>query len=278
MPAAIAHRTVLLGASALSFAFVTIAYVLFETPGLGIGHFFYLSIALAALSGNSLVGGGSGLVATALFGVGVALAPGLQTHEFVTLSTVIRGITFVSGGMLIGYFASHNRRLVEQLRELAGRDHLTGLRNVRSFDEELGRRCAGRDRFAVLIGDLDGLKETNDREGHAEGNRLLRRAAGALTRALTPGTLVARIGGDEYGVIVGVADENDAAALAGDLERDLKRRRVDVSFGWALYPDEGLTPTELFRRADDRLYGSKSERKSGATVVALRAGGSGAGG
>jgi diguanylate cyclase (GGDEF)-like protein len=269
MPAAITHRTLLLFGSGVSFALVTVVNVLFETPGLGLTHLFYFPIALAALAGIGALSGGVGLLATGFYCVGVLLNPRLPSHDLLTLGTLFRSFGYVSTGLLIGWFANSNRRLVEQLRELAARDYLTGLQNVRAFEEELARLCAARRRFAVLIGDLDGLKETNDRDGHAEGNRLLLRVATALTGAVSPDDVVARIGGDEFGLLVGVTTEEEAAALATWLERELERHRAGISFGWAFHPDEGGTPTELFRRADERLYRSKAERKSRAKVVEL---------
>lgn len=269
MLAAISHRTLLVGASGVSFALATAAHALFGTDGLETSHLFYLPIALAALAGSRLAGAASALVAIALYCVGLVLNPRLGAHDIVTISTLIRSLGYISSGLLIGWFASSNRRLVERMRELAESDYLTGLQNVRAFEEELARRCGGLRRFAVLIGDLDGLKETNDRHGHAEGNRLLSRVAEALSGAVSPDDLVARIGGDEFGLLVGVACEEEASALAAWLERELLRHSTDVSFGWAFHPDEGLTPTELFRRADERLYRSKSQRKSQASVVAL---------
>lgn len=269
MLAAISHRTLLVSASGVSFALATTAHALLDTQGLAISHLFYLPIALAALAGSRFAGLASGLVAIALYCLGLALNPRLGTQEIVTIPTLIRMLGYVSSGLLIGWFASSNRRLVERMRELAESDYLTGLQNVRVFEEELARRCGGLRRFAVLIGDLDGLKETNDRHGHAEGNRLLSRVARALSGAVSADDLVARIGGDEFGLLVGVASEEEAAALAAWLERELLRHSADVSFGWAFHPDEGLTPTELFRKADERLYRSKSQRKSQASVIAL---------
>ena len=76
------------------------------------------------------------------------------------------------------------------------------------------------------------------------------------------GDLVARIGGDEFGLLVDAHDERDAATLAARLERQLARRGTPVSFGWALYPAAGGTPEELFDRADEHLYGSKSSGRA----------------
>jgi diguanylate cyclase (GGDEF)-like protein len=272
MVAATAQRRLLLAGSGASFLLVTLAHVLFETPGLGIGHLFYLAIALAALASNRTLGAASGLLATGLYCVGVVANPDLPSHDVLTTSTVIRMATYVSSGVLIGWFASSNRALVTRLRDLADRDYLTGLLNVRSFEERLQRRCAGQRRFALLVCDVDGLKELNDRDGHAAGNLLLRRVALALTELAGTGAVAARIGGDEFALLAAVDSEEEAAALCARLELELDRRRMKVSFGWARQPADGRSPTELFRRADERLYRSKATRKSRNTLVSLLAG------
>ena len=272
MVAATTRRPLLLAGSGASFLLVTVVHVLFETPGLGLGHLFYLPIALAALASSSKLGGASGLLATVLWCVGIVANADMPSHDVLTTSTGIRALTYVSSGILIGWFASSNRDLVTRLRELAERDYLTGLLNVRSFEEELQRRCSGPRRFALLVGDMDGLKEANDRDGHAAGNLLLRRAAHALTELAGERGAAARIGGDEFALLAPVDSEEEAATLCARLELELERRRIKVSFGWASHPVDGRSPTELFRRADERLYRSKATRKGRSSVVALLAG------
>ena len=272
MVAATTRRPLLLAGSGASFLLVTIIHVLFETPGLGLGHLFYLPIALAALASSSKLGAASGLLATGLWCVGIVANADMPSHDVLTTSTGIRALTYVSSGILIGWFASSNRDLVNRLRALAERDYLTGLLNVRSFEEELQRRCSGPRRFALLVGDMDGLKEANDRDGHAAGNLLLRRAAGALNELAGEHGAAARIGGDEFSLLAAVDSEEEAAAFCDRLELELDRRRIKVSFGWACHPADGRSPTELFRRADERLYRSKATRKGRSSVVALLAG------
>jgi diguanylate cyclase (GGDEF)-like protein len=275
MVAATTQRRLLLAGSGASFLLVTVVHTLFETPGLGLGHLFYLPIALAALASNRKLGAASGLLATGLWCVGIVANAAMPSHDLLTTSTGILALTYVSSGGLIGWFASSNRDLVTRLRDLAERDYLTGLLNVRSFEEELQRRCSGPRRFALLVGDMDGLKETNDRDGHAAGNLLLRRAALALSELAGERGAAARIGGDEFALLAAVDSEDEAAALCTRLELELDRRRIKISFGWARQPADGRSPTELFRRADERLYRSKATRKSRNTLVSLLAGAGG---
>lgn len=269
MSAALSHRGALFLAALVTYAGVAAAFVTLEVPGLGIAHLLYIPIALCALASGPLVGAVAGVLATAAYAVGVAMNPDLPTADILTASTAIRCVTYVASGALIGSFASTNRELVGQLSELAERDFLTGLLNARAFEAELHRRCAGALRFAVLLGDLDGLKEINDREGHAEGNALLRRAAASLRECVPIGDIVARVGGDEFGLLTDVSGADEAAELCRRLEGTLEADGLAISFGWAVHPADGGGAIALYRRADERLYSSKAARKSREKVRAL---------
>ena len=269
MDAALSHRGAVLLAAFASYALFAAAYLMLEVPGLGIGHLFYLPIVLVALVTGPLLGAGAGALATLLYVLCVLLNDRIPSADVVTASTAIRAVTFIAGGTLIGTFAARNRSLVERLRELADQDYLTGLLNTRAFEAALQRRCAGGRRFAILLADLDDLKETNDRDGHAAGNALLRTAAVRIEATVRGGDLVARVGGDEFGVLSDAVTAEDAMALAARLEADLDAAGVAVSVGWAIFPIDGATSISLYRRADERLYASKNARKARAEVVSL---------
>ena len=269
MDAALSHRGALVSAALAAYAAIAVAYVAFEVPGLGIGHLFYLPIALVALASGALVGAGAGLAATALFVGCVILNHRIPSADVLTVSTAIRAVTYISSGALIGAFASRNRALVERLRGLADRDFLTGLLNARAFDAALVRRCSGANRFAVLLADFDGLKATNDRDGHAAGNALLRSGAKALETMLREGDELARVGGDEFAILASLGAPESAEALARRVEDELQRHGIGISVGWALFPVDGSTSITLYRRADERLYASKSARKARNEVVSL---------
>lgn len=262
MPLVVRYHSVLVGLSVTGFVGVAAAFFMLERPGLGIGHLFYLPIALLALTTSPLVGALGGLAAAAIWTGLVVLTPQLPSlSDLLTLSTSILCVTFVSTGALIGWFSQSRRALVAQLQNLAERDFLTGLRNVRAFQESLAARAAKPSPFALLLADLDGLKDVNDTEGHAAGNHLLRRAARALEDEVRAEDEVARIGGDEFAVLLPATPAPaDAEAAARRLEKRLERHGIWMSFGWATYPAEASTATELYRTADARLYASKAER------------------
>jgi diguanylate cyclase (GGDEF)-like protein len=269
MDAALSHRGALVSAALAAYAAISVAYVALEVPGLGIGHLFYLPIALVALASGALLGAGAGAFATVLYVACVLVNHRIPSADVLTASTAIRAVTYIFSGALIGAFASRNRALVHRLQSLAERDFLTGLLNARAFDAALVRRCAGPRRFAVLLADFDGLKAMNDREGHAAGNALLRTGADALESMLREGDELARVGGDEFAILAAMSAPEDAESLARRVEDELGRQGVALSVGWALFPVDGGTSISLYRRADERLYASKSARKARNEVVSL---------
>jgi diguanylate cyclase (GGDEF)-like protein len=147
--------------------------------------------------------------------------------------------------------------LVGRLRNLALHDALTGLANRRLLEEILtfrinNARHDGR-RFSVAAIDLDGLKRVNDNEGHAAGDQLLKSAAAGWTSALRAGDSLARIGGDEFVLVLSDADL-DAAKSALQRLRDATPH-VAFSAGVACWTGQPLD--ELLRRADAGLYAAK---------------------
>jgi diguanylate cyclase (GGDEF)-like protein len=257
MNAAIHSRRALGALAWASYVPVFALFLLFERPGLGIGHFYYVSIALLALASGPALGAVGGVFATGLYVSGILLNPHIPPTDVLTLSTTIRGVTFVGMGALLGVFASRNRRLVAELRILAERDFVTGLPNTRAFEQAIDLRLASEEPFSLLLGDMDSLKEINDELGHAEGNDALRRLSDLLERSLTAKDEVARVGGDEFAVISVAATVEEAAALAERLETVLAAEGCRITFGWAASPRDGTNALSLYRAADERLYARK---------------------
>ena len=165
-----------------------------------------------------------------------------------------------------------SRDLLQQLERLSREDALTGLANRRWWDETLAHEFERARRhdsgLAVVLCDLDRLKEINDRYGHAAGDRVLVAVANVLRDRVRIGDLPARLGGDEFGIIC--PDTTLAAALA--LAEDLRARfgelnpddtsvpAVTVSMGAACREATDVSPNEIVLRADDELYLAKRTR------------------
>ena len=147
--------------------------------------------------------------------------------------------------------------LVARLRLLALHDTLTGLPNRRLVEETLTARintCRRDGRgFAIAAIDLDGLKRINDTEGHAAGDRLLRFAATGWASVLRSGDSLARVGGDEF---VLVMSDTDLTGAREAVQR-LRDATPQVKFSAGVVCWTGQPIDELLRRADAGLYASK---------------------
>jgi diguanylate cyclase (GGDEF)-like protein len=165
-----------------------------------------------------------------------------------------------------------SRDLLRQLERLSREDALTGLANRRWWDETLTQEFERARRndsgLAVLLCDLDRLKEINDRYGHAAGDRVLVAVADVLRDRVRIGDFPARLGGDEFGVICPDTTLAAASALAEDLSArfselnpaDISVPAVTVSMGAACRESTDLSPNEIVLRADDQLYRVKRTR------------------
>ena len=270
MSAASHHRRLLFATALALYALIFAAFRLFEVPGLGLAHFFYIPVALFALAGGTWLGFVGGGLATAVYALAIFVTPRVPTGDVLTYATVIRFVNYTCCGLLVGWFADQHRRHLKELRELAERDFLTGILNTRVFDEALARRCRAGRPFLLILADLDDLKLVNDTHGHTAGNVELRRLADALTNAISPGDELARVGGDEFAILTD-AHVAEAAQLCKRLRAALAAEELPVSLGWAAAPEDGVGPLELFRKADDRLYAAKLIARNHRVVERLAA-------
>ena len=266
VPAATSHRRLLCASSVVAFGGVFAAFVLLEVPGLGIGHFYYIPIALAALAYGTRGGAIAGATAAGLYALGIVVSPHIPASHAMTVGMGLRFVALTSLGILIGSFVNSNNRLVERLREHAERDFLTGIPNARVFDEALARRCANGRPFVLVLADMDNLKVINDVHGHAEGNRVIRMVADLLAAAAAEGDELARVGGDEFALLTHARVE-DAREICARLQQRMRHQGLELSFGWAASTADGSDPSELFRKADDRLYAAKLLGRSRTAVL-----------
>jgi diguanylate cyclase (GGDEF)-like protein len=152
-------------------------------------------------------------------------------------------------------------RVTGELADSARRDPLTGLLNHRAFHAQLAAEAARarryRGRVTLILFDLDRFKETNDREGHQEGDRLLRAFAAALTATLRETDVAGRVGGDEFAALLLAAGPGDVDAFVPRLRDDLPDG-LSVSAGAAYLPDDCSAAEQLLATADRRLYSDKT--------------------
>jgi len=157
--------------------------------------------------------------------------------------------------------AVENSRLVDRLRFDAHHDTLTGLPNRRRMIaalEEAVKVRAPNEVVAVLVFDVDGLRDVNDSLGHAAGDKLLAEVARRLRKRAPSAALVGRVGGDEFAVTLRTETADSAAALAAHLRTGLQEPLelgtltldVDTAVGVTVHPDHGSDPAILLQRAD----------------------------
>ncbi len=254
MPAASAHRRAVLLAAAFSFTLVFAAFVLVDAHEVGLPHFFYVPVVLVALVTRPTVGVAAGVLAAGLYCLGVVVHPGIPSAEVLTAGTLVRLLTFSGTGALVGWFASDHRRLVEELRILAERDSTTGLPNTRAFEAAIQRRLDAGRPFGVLIGDMAALTEGSEADGAVGANDALIRLGDLLGSLVRSEDDVARVGEREFAVLTPLSSSVEAARLARELEQALAPNGIVISFGWAVFPQEGQNALSLYRAADERLY------------------------
>jgi len=170
--------------------------------------------------------------------------------------------------------AIENAMKYEQAESSAVTDYLTGLPNARSLfmhlDRELARCKRDKSTLTVMVSDMDGFKQINDRFGHLEGNRVLRLFAHSLKETSREYDYVARMGGDEF-VVIAPGLTPEAAARKAEQMRELVHHAgkevcnediLSLSVGKAVYPEDGLDAEKLLSEADKRMYSHKQSQPS----------------
>lgn len=185
-----------------------------------------------------------------------------DAHEIAVSETVSR----------LAAVALEHRWLYDNLHRQATKDSLTGLPNRSVFEDTLAQCLRDNEKLALLWIDLDRFKEVNDSLGHRIGDALIRQVAGRLSECAGKATLVARIGGDEFAVILhALATRQDAEVCARRIASELQAAFqveeyelfVTASIGISMYPEHACNAVELQQKADTAMYRAKSRGKNG---------------
>lgn len=165
---------------------------------------------------------------------------------------------------------------LEEVQELAHRDPLTKLANLRFAKDRLhlslGVASRYDEKLAVMFLDLDGFKAVNDTHGHEKGDDILIDVASRLVQHTRAADTIARIGGDEFIIILtGIKDKIDVDRVAEKLIRVInepyiigeEQAKLGVSIGIALYPEDAQSGKELLKKADRAMYAIKAAGKNG---------------
>lgn len=189
------------------------------------------------------------------------------------------------GGAVAGAVASYRdmterRKMEERLRYLSVVDQLTGLGNRNSFEQHLERLNAlGATGVGVLFCDIDGLKFVNDTMGHGVGDRVLQAAASAMREGVSREHVVARVGGDEFAVVVENTDTAYMATLAREVRRSVEEAAnfpempvpINLSVGYSVSENTFVPISRILKAADDNMYREKLTRSRARHEAAVRA-------
>ncbi len=170
---------------------------------------------------------------------------------------------------------SQLKKLYEQMAQHATHDSLTRLPNRKHFHDHLAETITSAERdersFALLYLDLDGFKAINDALGHAVGDHLIENTARRLEQCVRKGDMVARVGGDEFVVLLRDITSSDVSKVAEKITHILsepftiaaKTFCVTTSIGIATYPQDGADASALIHNADSAMYETKRGGKNG---------------
>jgi diguanylate cyclase (GGDEF)-like protein len=212
----------------------------------------------------------------ALPGIGAASALVIllaaSLHPIDPVAIGLAAATLIVVGVRLGLSVSSLHRLTEERHRQAVTDHLTGLGNRRRLAAVLDRFFADQAdpatddrRLAFLFVDLDLFKEVNDSFGHPAGDQLLSQLGPRFQACLTSADLLARIGGDEFAVLLVDADADRASLVAEQLSAtlndpfvlDMVSVRIGASIGVAMTPEHAVDAEQLIRCADLAMYRCK---------------------
>jgi len=264
---------------AIAALLIAITLLVIATGGIGSALVTLYLIPLAAVAlafGRWLL---VAIVSLAIFVLGYALGaltPGIDIHtrEFgvLLLSALAPGVAVA---VMLGALIGQMHTAVQRIHDLAATDSLTGLLNLRAFEDILQQEHRKAERFGrpytLVVVDTDNLSLVNETLGHEAGNQVIAAVAAAIARSIRNSDIAARLGGDEFIVLLSEADAATGATIATRIRNNVyagtvsvanRLIRANASLGAASFPEDHLYPKELMILADQRMQHDRDLRRA----------------
>ncbi|MGE5544515.1 MAG: PAS domain S-box protein [Bacillota bacterium] len=194
---------------------------------------------------------------------------GMKTPVEDTAAPIIDENGNVVGAVVVFRDFTEKREKQKEIVYLSYHDQLTGLYNRRFFEEEKKRLDTPRNLpITLVMADVNGLKLTNDAFGHSVGDELLRRAAEVIKKELRADDIIARIGGDEFCILLPKTSSREAEGIIKRIRKAVAQEKVgnavlSISFGWGTKQESGEDMDQVFKRAEDEMYRYKLSESTG---------------
>lgn len=248
----------------------------------GAAHSFFVPLYLVPLVGAALAFGRWWIIlllATLIAALGFALGAmtpqvDISGPEFgVQLLAVLAPGAAVA--LIIAVLIEQMQSAVQRISDLASTDALTGLLNLRSFEEILHQEHRKAERFGrpytLVVVDVDNLAQINESMGHDAGSQIVSAVASAITRSIRSSDVAARLGGDEFIVLLTEADSAMGGAIATRIRNNVyagtvsvanRLVRANVNVGTANFPEDHLYPKELMILAEQNMQQDRALRRA----------------
>lgn len=186
------------------------------------------------------------------------------------IEVVIKGIPVVLEGKVVGAYCIYSditerKQYENQLKFASMHDALTGAYNRAYFEEEINRLQDGREHpISIIVADVNDMKFINDNLGHDAGDVLLKTCFKIFSRSVRQKDVIARIGGDEFVIILPKTTQNVAIEISRRIKKNLEENKknnpdipLSISLGIATTPEAGYSLHEVFKEADNDMYSDK---------------------